>query len=251
MFARFTKQHIPFYKENFKNDSRWLQKEMEHYIFHYFSNSIAEKEIDAVVNRQEAGFNKIISFLKIESPSKKINYYLYPSPEIKKELIGDDWYAQSIYHDFSVHIIYTDKIKPIGEHEDTHLLSLSWGLSVGLFQEGFAEYLTGHSWYGGSHEESLRDIIGKNILPKISSILSQEEWMNLPGKYILYHYCLAGSFVKFIISNFGREKFEELYKKTNRKNSSEQNKKIFQNVYDITVEKAEVMWEASLKNYVS
>lgn len=240
------KQHIPFYKDNFKSDFHWLKKETEHYIFYYFSNSVAEKEIDTVAKRQENGFNKIMSFLKIKSPNEKINYYLYPSPEIKKELMGDDWYAQAVYHDFSIHILYMDKIKPIGEHEDTHLLSLPWGLSIGLFQEGLAEYLVGHNWYGVSHEESIKEVMGKNILPKIISIMSQKEWMNLPEKYILYHYCLAGSFVKFIINNFGRQKFETLYKKTNRKNSSEQNKKIFENIYGITVEKAGAMWEISL-----
>ena len=240
------KQYIPFYKENFKIDSRWLKKETEHYIFHYFSNSVAEKEIDIVVKRQESSFDKIISFLKAEPPNGKIHYYLYPSSEIKKELMGDDWYAQAIYHDFSIHILYTDKIKPVGEHEDTHLLSLPWGLSIGLLQEGLAEYLTGHDWYGNIHEESVKEVKDKNILPKISSVMNQEEWMNLPEKYIFYHYCLAGSFVKFIINEFGGEKFETLYKNTNRENLLGQNKKIFENIYEIGIEKAEAMWEESL-----
>lgn len=191
MIDKDTKQHIPFYKENFKKDSRWIEKETEHYIFHYFSNSVAEKEIDIVAKRQESSFCKVISFLEVEPLNKKINYYLYPSPKIKKELMGDDWYAQAIYNDFSVHILYTDKIKPVGEHEDTHLLSLSWGLSIGLFQEGLAEYLTGHDWYGNGHEETLKKAKGKNILPKISSMMSQEEWMSLLEKHTLYYYCLA------------------------------------------------------------
>lgn len=54
--------------------------------FHYFPNSLAEKEIATIVERQEKAFDKIISFLKVESPERKINYYLYPDARIKKNL---------------------------------------------------------------------------------------------------------------------------------------------------------------------
>lgn len=239
-------QHIPFYKENFKNDPRWLNKETSHYIFHYFPNSLAEKEIAAIADRQEKAFEKIVSFLRVEPPKRKIKYYLYPDAQTKKELMGDDWYAQSIYKDFCVHILYTEEIKPIGEHEDTHLLSLPWSLSIGLLQEGLAEYSVGHNWHGDSHENTVKEGLKKNILPPISSLMSHDAWMKLPDENILYYYCLAGSFVNFLIEKYGREKFERLYKETNRKKSLEQNKNIFQKIYDFPVEEMEKEWMNNL-----
>ena len=145
------KQHLPDYIHKFKEDTRWKSYETEHYIFNFFPDSVAEKEIKDISERQEQAYTKIISFLNIPEPIQKITYYLYPDEETKKELMGDDWYAQSIYAENCVHVLYTEEIKPIGEHEDTHLLSLSWGLSIPLFQEGLAEYLVGYNWYGESH----------------------------------------------------------------------------------------------------
>jgi hypothetical protein len=39
--------------------------------------------------------------------------------------MGDDGNAQSLWDDFSVHMVYNGKVKPLGEHEDTHLLTLN------------------------------------------------------------------------------------------------------------------------------
>lgn len=239
-------QHIPFYKEDFKKDSRWLKKETNHYVFHYFSNSLAEKEIDTIAERQEKAFEKIISFLRVEPPKRKISYYLYPEAQTKKELMGDDWYAQSIYKDFCVHILYTKNIKPIGEHEDTHLLSLTWGLSIGSLQEGLAEYLVGHNWYGDGHENMVKEGFKKGILSPINSLMSHDAWVKLPDENILYYYCLAGSFVKFLIEKHGREKFEKLYRETDRKNSLEKNTKIFEKIYNFSIEEAEKEWKNNL-----
>lgn len=238
-----TEQYIPFYKENFKKDHHWLKKETDHYVFYYFPKSLAEKEINFISERQEKSFDKIILFLKIKPPERKVNYYLYPDAQTKKELMGDDWYAQSIYKDFCVHVIYTEKIKPIGEHEDTHLLSLPWGLSIGFLQEGLAEYLVGHDWRGSNHEETVRKGLKKNILPPISSLMSHDAWIKLPDENMFYYYCLAGSFVKFLIKKYGREKFEKLYKKTDRKNSLEQNKSIFEKIYSFSIDQADKEWK--------
>ncbi|HBB56816.1 TPA: hypothetical protein DEW47_01145 [Patescibacteria group bacterium] len=242
------KQYLPFYKENFKKDTRWLKKETEHYTFNYFPDSLAEKEVDFIAERQEKAFKKIISFLRLKPPKKKISYYLYPSKKTKKELMGDDWYAQSIYHDFCVHILYTSEIKPVGEHEDTHLLSLPWGLSIGFWAEGLAEYLTGHDWYGNSHNIKIREGFKRKIFPSIESLMSQKAWMDLPDENAIYYYCLAGSFTKFIIEKFGMEKFKELYKETSRGKGAEENKKVFKKIYGIDIDEAEQGWKKMFSN---
>ena len=241
-------QDVSFYKEYFKKSNKWLKKETEHYVFYYFPNSLAEKEIEMVAERQKKAFGKIISFLRVEPPKNKISYYLYPDAKTKKELMGDDWYAQAIYKDFCVHILYTEKVKPIGEHEDTHLLSLPWGLSIGFLQEGLAEYLVGHNWHGNSHEDIVKDGFNKNILPSIISLMSHDSWMKLPDENIFYHYCLAGSFVKFLIEKYGREKFERLYRGTKRQNSQEENLNLFYIIYNKSVGEIEEDWKKYLKH---
>lgn len=236
-------QYLPTYREDFKTDSRWVSKTSEHYIFHYFHGSVAEKEIDLIEKTQETGFDKIIKFLNIFEPERKIQYYFYPDGETKENLMGDDWFAQAIYKDFIVHVLYTEKDKPIGEHEDTHLLSLPWGHSVALFQEGLAEYMVGKNWFGEDHNKIAREGLEKNVLPSISDTLEHKKWLELPDEYVIYYYGLVGSFTKFLIETFSKEKFKELYQNTNRIKTKKENCDIFTKIYGISPEEMEEKWK--------
>jgi hypothetical protein len=225
------KQHLPTYTHNFLRESRWLTRENNHYIFHYFSNSEAEKDIEIIVTTQEKAFEKITAFLDIEPPKKKIEYYFYPGKEIKKMLMGDDWYAQSIRDEFRVHVLYTKDIKPLGEHEDTHLLSLPWGISIGFFQEGLAEFMVGHAWDGKSHVSYVKEGYANNLYPPLSDFFEHEAWLRTDDSKPLYFYSLVGAFTTFLIDNYGKEKFKELYGNVHRDMSKEENIGVFEKIY--------------------
>lgn len=239
------KQILPTYKRDFET-APWLKKETDHYKFLYFAGSLAEKDIDVIAARQEKAFTKIINFLEVPAPKKKIRYFLYPDEETKKALMGDGWFAQSIYKDFCIHMLYTEAVKPIGEHEDTHLLSLPWGLSIGFFQEGLAEYMVGHDWYGKSHASSVIDGLKKNIIPTLHSMMDHKGWSDLDDDSAMYYYSFAGSLVDFLIATFGKEKFKELYMRTNRSFSKDQNESIFGEIYSMSISEAEKKWRMSL-----
>jgi len=217
---------LPTYKEDFKNDPRWIIKESSHYIFNFFPNSIASLEIDKIEKIQGESFEKIISTLKIEPPKEKIKYYLYPDFEVKKELMGDDGYAQAINKDFSIHVIYTEEHKPLGEHEDTHLLSLPLGQATGFFAEGLAEYMSwDRTFFGKIKEYWLKE--GKNKILPIEQIITHQGWMNTPDNISMYYYSFAEYFVKKIIEYFGIDKFESFYSEINRDMNFEEINKIF------------------------
>jgi len=241
--AKLPKQYLPNYKENFKDDIRWVKKYSAHYEFNYFPNSIAEKEIYSIEKTQEICFSKIISFLELKEPQRKIIYYLYPDKKTKKELMGDDWYAQAIYDDFSVHVLYTDECKSLGEHEDTHLLSLPWGLSIAFFQEGLAEYMVGKNWFGNDFNGVLKDILDKNVLPSVDSMMEHKKWMELDDDNVIYHYSFCASFTQYLINNFGLDKFKQLYQKTNRAYTRDENSKVFYDVYKIMPKEMEGKWK--------
>ena len=234
-----SEQLLPNYHRKFLTDKRWATKESTHYIFHYFPQSVAEQDIKVIEKRQEEAFAKIIKFLQVAEPAEKIIYYFYPDPETKKELMGDDWYAQAIYQDFTVHVLYTETDKPLGEHEDTHLLSLPWGLSVGLFQEGLAEYLVGHGWHGENHDDLVRDGLDRNIFPPVKELLEHKKWLALDDSNALYNYAFVASFTKFLIENYGRDKFEQVYRLTSRDKTKEENGEVFLEIYGEPIEKIE------------
>jgi hypothetical protein len=224
-------QHLPTYRHDFLKDRRWLTRETDHYIFHYFPQSEAEKDIDMIVSTQEAAFRKIVAFLNIEPPQKKIEYYFYPDKETKTALMGDDWYAQSIRNEFRIHVLYTKDIKPLGEHEDTHLLSIPWGISIGFFQEGLAEFMVGHAWDGKSHISYVKEGYAKNLYPSLSDFFKHEAWLQTDDSKPLYFYSLAGAFASFLIEKYGKNKFKDLYIKMRRDFTKEENLKIFMALY--------------------
>ncbi len=239
-------QNIPFYITKFKNYS-WKIYESNHYIFHVEAKSLAEKEIKKIKERQESAYTKIIQTLKLQEPDQKIKYYVYSSQNKKAELMGDDWFGQAIYNEFEVHAIYNEKDRVIGEHEDTHLLSLPWGLSIGLFQEGLAEYMVGKNWFGEDHDKIAHEGLEKNVLPIVSDMMEHKKWLDLPDEHVIYHYGFVGSFTKYLIENFDKKKFKELYQNTSRTKTKKENIEIFTKIYKISPENIEKGW----RKYIS
>lgn len=210
-----------------------------HYIFHYFSNSEAERDIEYIVEIQETAYKKIIVFLEIDAPNQPIEYFFYPDGQTKKELMGDDWYARSIYNEFRIHILYTKKDKPIGEHEDTHLLSLSWGLAIGFLQEGLAEYMAGRAWDGTAHAKYCKEGYEQQYFPSIRILFDHKEWMERSEINMIYFYSLAGAFAAYLIRTYGKERFKSLYHKISRKHSRNQNSIVFREIYGKTIDEME------------
>lgn len=232
-------QNLPTYTHKFLDYPNWIKEESEHYIFFYTKDSEAEKDIELIKSTQEVSFQKIILELEVPLPEKKISYYFYPSPNVKKELMGDDWYAQSIYREFIIHVIYTHEHKPIGPHEDTHLLTLPWGLSWNFLQEGLAEHMVGKCWDGVPHAAKVKEGISKGFKLSPSSQLSSKDWYSTPDDQAIYFYALAGSWVTFLIHKFGIEMFISLYKKTNRNMKEEEIREAYRLCLGSSIEELE------------
>ncbi len=237
-------QNIPFYITKFK-DYPWKKYESDHYVFHVEENSLAEKEIEEIKTRQEIAYSKITQILKLENPNQKIQYYFYPSQDKKAELMGDSWYGQAIFNNFEIHAVYNEKDKVVGEHEDTHLLSLQLGLPVSFFQEGLAETMVGKSMFGNEHDKVVKEGIERSLKINIRDLMSQQGWLDTPDEEAEFYYSITGSFIKYLLNAINLETFKELYSKMNRKNTAEENIKEFELVTKIKLEKLEKEWENS------
>lgn len=220
-------QNITFYINKFR-EFPWKVFESEHYIFHVEPGSLAEREIEQIKARQEAAYEKIIGTLELSSPEQKILYYFYPSRALKKELMGDDWYGQSIYSEFTIHAVYNENDKVVGEHEDTHLLSLPLGLPISLFQEGLAELMVGKSMFGRNHEEVVREGIKNGLSLSLPHLMSQQGWLDTPDEHAEFYYAVAGVFVSKLLEKLGLQQFKKLYSGMSRDNSAAQNIEIFE-----------------------
>lgn len=208
---------------------------------------MAEKDIEMIKARQESAFNKIVTTLILEETGRKITYYFYPTQESKAELMGDGWYGQSIYDEFSVHAVYGDEHKVVGEHEDTHLLTLQLGLPISFIHEGLAEYMAGVSMFGHDHSAVVQDGLRKGLPSDITSLLSQQGWLDTPDEDAEYYYSLAGSFCRYLIDTVGVEKFKKLYGLLERENSATQNMELLESVTGKTMGDITKSWLVSVR----
>jgi len=237
-------QNIPFYITKFK-DYQWKIYESDHYIFHVEENSLAEKEIEEIKKRQEIAYLKITNTLKFQKQEQKIQYYFYPSQDKKAELMGDGWYGQAILNNFEIHAVYNENDKVIGEHEDTHLLSLQLGLPTSLFQEGLSEAMVGKSMFGNEHNKVLKEGIHRGLKINIENLMSQQGWLDTPDEEAEFYYSITGSFIRYLLETLDLEIFKELYSKMDRKNTEEENIKIFESVIKIKLSDVEEEWKSS------
>ncbi|MFH1626509.1 MAG: hypothetical protein ABH971_00145 [bacterium] len=215
-------QFIENYKEYYKKYKKWLKKETDHYVFYYLDDVFIKKEISKIARIQESANKKILKFLGINK-SKKINYYIYSNEHLKSEFMGNSVYAQTVYKDNSVHIVYNKKIKPLGAHEDTHLISLKFGLATSFFAEGLAECIANKKPFNGKNRiYFIRKWLKKYKIFNLSDFFTQKSWLDTPDEEAGEFYSIAMFFTKHLIKSFGKEKFINFYKKINRDMTSEQ-----------------------------
>jgi len=213
----------PAYNQN------WFIQKSTHYVFHFLFSSIVEKEIKNIIKEQEKWYSLITKKLKIKN-SRKINYYLYPSRALKEKLTGNSGNAHTNWDDFSVHAIYSKNLKVIGPHEDTHLLTLKWGISIGFLREGLAEYL--HSdWHGKSHNYWAQKYKKENKF-EFEKLFDNDYFYSLNPNI---SYPLAGSFVKYLINKFGLEKFKKIYGFLSADKKNDENLRLFERNYNLSL----------------
>ncbi len=246
------KQEIPWYKNNYLKQE-WLKQKSSHYVFYYLKSSLAEKNIDKIAELKEKHYDKILKFLNLKN-NQIILYYLYPSLKDKADLMGDDSPGNVIWGEFElfngeiktdkfeIHTVYSDKCKFIGEHEDTHLLSLPLGLSIYLFCEGLAQFMEGNL-FGKDVDFISKELLEQKKLYSVKELIDNKNWEGVEPKII---YPEVGSFTRFLINTYGRDKFKNIYQKLSRLNNFEENLKTIENGFGKLIEELEERWKNNL-----
>jgi hypothetical protein len=220
---------------------KWKIFETRHYIFHYFP-ILAEEEIEKIARGQETIYCHILSYLGLKN-HRMINYFLYPTNQIKGSMMGDDGNGNTNREKFEIHAVYNEEVKCVGAHEDTHLLSLPLGLSVKLFREGLAEFMS-ETWHGKTHDIWANKFLNEKKIPKLSKIIDDAEWDKVSD---LISYPCAGSFIKYLIESLGKEKFINIYKRINKNKCSAENLATILAVSGKSLDQLEDEWKDKLQ----
>lgn len=185
----------------------------DHYVFHFQSGSLAEKEILLIAHEQEQCFSKICNTLKVAYP-RKIHYYFTSSPlEIGRVFWEEGTPCNGVAlcgrSESKIYSVYNETVKCIGSHEDTHLISFEINYPESDFiVEGLAMCMD-DLWWGLPNE--VWTAYHKHAHPELSinSLLDN----TIFAKYgCIITYPIAGAFTRFLIDTYGVDQFTELYK---------------------------------------
>lgn len=218
------------------NINNWLSKTSSYYVFHFLAGSIAAKEIKTIISSQEKWYSLITKKLNIKN-KHKIHYYLYSSRNLKEKLTGNSGNAHTQWNDFSVHTIYSKNLKILGPHEDTHLITLKWGISIGLLREGLAEYL--HPlWHKETHKFWMKKFTQQKKFD-LEKLFDNDYFYSLNPNI---SYPIAGSFVKYLIKKYGLIKFKKTYSKLSKENHNQENIILFEKIYKKSIKEILTDW---------
>ncbi|MDE0043209.1 MAG: hypothetical protein OXT74_14315 [Candidatus Poribacteria bacterium] len=184
--------------------------ETKHFNIFYEKGSKVEREIERIARDHEFRYAQLIDYLQTQ-PTRKVNAYIYTSPEQKKRLIGAGHTLVEDPFGYGYHVNYEPFPHPIIKHELVHALTTDWhpflkvSLKLGL-HEGIAVAadwtegkLTPHQW-----SKAMR-VLG--VAPSIEQIMGLGFWAQASSR----SYLLAGSFVRYVVEAYGMETFRRAF----------------------------------------
>lgn len=185
----------------------WKMTETDHFIYMYTKGSEAEKDIDLIMKNRESAYNFLVNYLGIKIDCKFKLYFTpnknfcYTRKMVAQAAIPHKKIASLIYSQFP----FCEEKMAFG-HEIVHLLIYNWDnkkYHLECLEEGIAKYLD----FSGTNKHL-------DYLKKISfsfGINSIDLSLRVSHMHLNTDYEKAGSLVKFLIENYGLQKFKELY----------------------------------------
>ena len=190
----------------------WKEKETEHYIFHYKENSLAEKEIQQVIELQEGCFKEITDKLEF-MPEKRIIYWLCDTREEVMRISGFEYETNGVTFfepNPTIYAVYNEEVKCVGAHEDAHAISYQWSYAYSCAMiEGLAMYFD-KEWWGISNELCTRVYLEDKKYERAESLILRdyESFLEIEDRI---SYPIMGAFTAFLLDTYGIKKFKSVY----------------------------------------
>lgn len=218
--------------------------ETTHYVFHFLQSSLAAHDIAYISETQESCYEKICGLLNIRY-AHKISYWLYDSSQVIGNIFFDGSPCNGVaittdsdedigrmvsltgrdedrfvVEPYSVHAVYEERIKCIGEHEDTHVIAAQlYEPESAFLTEGLAMFMDG-KWWGTANKSWAKDYSHKEELLSTADVMCLDE----DGFYALESsktYPVAGAWTEYVIGCYGVEKYKEFYCSKDYRKSAE------------------------------
>ena len=231
------------YSTDFHRMTNYLNREIEtpHFLIHY-SDSINESLAKSIALHHEYYYEQLTFFFRTKM-DKKINSFIFKDSQQKKELLGTEnadvakpWLNQS----FTVYNNYDATLR----HELAHVISSKFG--TGIFKvaeninpsliEGVA--VAADPFYSEYDIHYMAALAYKNGFKiNIKNLFSGYSFLTNTSSL---SYIYAGSFVKYLIENYGINKVKKLYSNID-----------FEKIYKMPVSRLESEYYDFLKSIIA
>lgn len=234
---------------------KMLRHTTEHFDIYCFKDSTAEKDIKKIAQQRDRGFREICRFLGKDS-EVRIRMILFEDGATKYSHTGHQGAGWATGN--TVVEIYNDTQSLDPYHETTHILMRPYGAPPALFNEGFATYMSERlgshalaSMKGGGSSiyERVRQLSGKGELIPLEKLLTYTQIgsreTNPPVAYPE-----AGSFVKFLIETYGKDKFLEAYgtlRNSGDESAGRQNVEALEGIYGKPLDELKNQWKRAFQ----
>lgn len=194
-------------------NNTWTLKTSDNFKF-YFDKSIDEKLTEEVSKAQEENFVHIVELMGIDKKEyPKVIYFLFKdkNQKIALTLLGSDAHA------IAPKVYYLPKNAKGGQEVGHVITQTVWGFIPNnseyalLIDEGFNYYIDNDKFYNGRLDEYALEYIKSNQGFEITDLTENGKALRNNGGHKLAESYVAGSFVKYLIKEYGTEKFGELW----------------------------------------
>lgn len=187
--------------------------ETEHYAFTFHGQMMFE-QVEEVAEKQERRIKRLFRRLGLESELEalpKIKYHLYRSAEDKGLITGNTDISHFDARRWEVHAIFNDVLQGTDFYSDARLLlgkMLGASRSAAL-TEGAAMFFS-ESWGKLGYRYWVKRFADADEVNPLAELLDSGIYRK---ESYLFMRPFAGSFVDFLLQQYGWEQFVELYKK--------------------------------------
>jgi len=215
VFSNFKEEHLGIrYSRDYIQDNVLTKTyETDHFLIHFDPESNAAKNIELIAKDHEWRYSEVSEYLDVDI-SNKINSYIYPDTRSRKKYFGSlhATVANPIHQE--IHQVFTAYPTRELKHELVHIISSEFGSSTlkispkkGLI-EGVAVAVDWPVHVMDKHQLAKTLVKKESINKNLNDFLGYGFWYYPPS----VSYTLMGSYSRYLIDNYGVEKFKEYYR---------------------------------------
>lgn len=200
-------------EEYLTQNNTWNLQSTE-YIKFYFDKELSESFKNEVIKAQQENYLHITDLMEIDKESfPNITFFLFKDKAQKKLLTKLD----SDAHAINPNVYYLPKNAKGGQEIGHVITQTIWGFIPNdsefalLIDEGFNFYLDDNKFYKGKLDEYALEYINSHQEFDITDLTKNGKGLRNNGGHSLNESYVAGSFAKYLIKEYGIEKFGKLW----------------------------------------